>query len=114
MTPDKRRAASPASQGPTRTAPDVPVVADPPPTAPPDAPVSDELVTAPAPPAETTDSTELLGPDGEPIAQEAPTGNPRRDSAPPKETGQLAPQDRATTQSPKRPLSLYPLPVWPD
>ncbi len=107
MTPAKRRPATPASQGPTRVAPDVPI-------APPDAPVPDELVTTPVAPAETEDSAELLGPDGEPIAQEAPTRNPRRDSAPPTETGQLAPQDRATTQSPRRPLEEYPLPVWPD
>ena len=98
MTPDKRRPATPASQGPTRTAPDVPIVAEP----------------SPVPAAETKDGTQLLGPEGEPIAQEAPTGNPRRDPAPPTETGQLAPQDRATTQRPERPLSLYPLPVWPD
>ena len=57
------------------------------PTAPPDAPVPDVLVTAPAPPAEPT---------------------------PPTEPGQVAPEDRATTQSPRRPLALYPLPVWPD
>jgi hypothetical protein len=108
MTPGKRRpAATPASQGPTRTAPDVP-------TAPPDAPVPDELGTAPVPPAETKDGTELLGPDGEPIAQEAPTGNASGDSAPPTETGQGDAEDRATTQSPGRPLSEYPLPVWPD
>ena len=30
------------------------------------------------------------------------------------ETGQLVPEDRAATPSPRRPLSLYPLPVWPD
>ena len=130
MTPAKRRPATPASQGPTRVAPDVPTVADPPPvpppptpggvrapdvpTAPPDAPVPDVLVTAPVPPAETEDSTELLGPDGEPVAQEAPTADARGDSAPPPETGQVEPEDRAKTQSPGRPLALYPLPVWPD
>ncbi len=106
MTPSKRRPATPASQGPTRTAPDVP-------TAPPDVPVPDELVTT-VPPVETKDDTELLGPDGEPIAQEAPTGDAGGSSAPPTETGQVEPEDRATTQSPRRPLSLYPLPVWPD
>src|SRR5438270_13091449 len=68
MTPAKRRPATPAGKGPTRVAPDVP-------TSPPDAPVPDELVTAPGPPAATKDSTELLGPDGEPIAEEAPTGD---------------------------------------
>ncbi len=107
MTPAKRRPATPASQGPTRTAPDVP-------TAPPDAPVPDELVTAPAPPAETEDGTQLLGPDGEPIAQEAPTGDASGDSAPPTETGQVDAGDRATTRSPGRRRTFYPLPVWPD
>ena len=107
MTPGKRRPATPASQGPTRVAPDVPI-------APPDAPVADELVTAPVPPAEAKDSTELLGPDGEPIAQEAPTGDPGGDSAARAETGQVEREDRATTQPPRRPLALYPLPVWPD
>jgi hypothetical protein len=102
MTAAKRRPATPASQGPTRTAPDVPIAVDPPPvpppprpggsapdlpTAPPDAPVPDVLLTAPVPALETT---------------------------PPTETGQVDAEDRATTQSPRRPLSLYPLPVWPD
>ncbi len=96
MTPAKRRPATPASQGPTRTAPDVP-------TAPPDAPVPNELVTAPVPSAETKDGT-----------QEAATGDTGGDSAPPTETGQVDPEDRATTQRPRRPLALYPLPVWPD
>ena len=80
MTPDKRRPATPASQGPTRVAPDVPI-------APSDAPVSDRLVTAPA-----------------------PVGK----KAPPTETGQVRSEDRAKTQSQRRPLALYPLPVWPD
>ncbi len=106
MTPAKRRPATPASQGPTRTAPDVPTV-------PPDVPVPDELVTAPGP-AETKDGTELLGPDGEPIAEEAPTADASGDSAPPTDTGQVDLDDRPTTQSPARPLALYPLPVWPD
>ena len=96
MTPAKRRRATPASDGPARVAPDVP-------TAPPDAPVPDELVTAPVPPADTTDGTELLGPDGEPIPEGAPA-----------ESGQVGPEGRTTTESPQRPLSLYPLPVWPD
>jgi len=107
MTPAKRRPATPASQGPTRVAPDVP-------TAPPDAPVPDDLVTAPVPPAETKDGTELLGPDGEPIAEEAPTGDARGDSAPPTETGRVDPEDRPTTHSPRRSGAFYPLPVWPD
>jgi hypothetical protein len=107
MTPAKRRPATPASQGPTRVAPDVPI-------APPDAPVPDELVTAPVPPAETEDGTQLLGPDGEPIAQEAPAGDASGDSAPPTGTGQDDSEGPATTQSPRRPLALYPLPVWPD
>ncbi len=104
MTPPaKRRPATPASQGPTRTAPDVPIVAAPPPVA----------------PAKTKAST-----------QKAPTRDASRDSAPPTETGHVDAESRATTesprrqttqlprrqttQSPRRPLSLYPLPVWPD
>ena len=87
MTPAKRRPATPASQGPTRTAPDVPIVAEP----------------APVPPAEAKDGTELLGPDGAPIVEQAPT-----------ETVRVHPAARATTPRPPRPLSLYPLPVWPD
>jgi len=94
MTPAKRRTATPASQGPTRTAPDVPIVA---------APKS-------APPAEPKDGTQLLGPEGEPIAQ----GDAGGDSAPPTETGRVDSEDRATTQSQRRPGGLYPLPVWPD
>jgi hypothetical protein len=106
MTPAKRRPAAPASQGPTRTAPDVPIVAS-------DAPVPDELVT-PVTPTETKDGPELLGPDGGPIAEEALTGEASGDSAPPTESGQVEPEDQATKQSPGRPLALYPLPVWPD
>lgn len=88
MTPAKRRPALPTSQGPTRTAPDTPIVADP-------APVR----------AGTNDRTQLLGPEGEPIA----------DAASRTETGQGVPEDRATTQSARRrPGGLYPLPVWPD
>ena len=102
MTPAKRRSATPASQGPARTAPDVPVVAD----------------RRPVPPAETKDGTELLGPDGEPIAEEAATGDASGDSAPPTKTRQVQAEEPATTQSPtqasRRPLALYPLPVWPD
>ena len=98
MTPAKRRQATPATQGPTRTAPDVPIVADP-------TPVSD---------AETTEGTQLLGPEGEPIDQEALAGNAGGDSAPAKDTGRVDPEDRARTHSPRRPGGLYPLPVWPD
>ena len=107
MTPAKRRPATPVSQGPKRArVPDVP-------TAPPDAPVPDEPVAVPAPPAATKDGT-LLGPEGEPIAQEAATRDASRDPARPKETGQVDPESRATTQSQRRPGGLYPLPVWPD
>ena len=127
MTPAKRRPATPASQGPKRAAPapEEPPVADPPPTqrgrlpdvpsAPPRRrrPVSDELVTDPVPPAATNDGSELLGPDGEPIAEEAP-GDAGRGPGVPADTGQAAREDGATTQSPARPLALYPLPVWPD
>ena len=106
MTPAKRRPATPASQGPTRArVPDVP-------TAPPDAPVPGERVTVPAPPAATKDGV-LLGPEGEPIDQEAPRGDAGRDSAPPTKTGRVDAEDRAT-QSQRRPGGLYPLPVWPD
>ena len=100
MTPAKRRPATPASKGPSRVAPDVPTVADPP----------------PVPAAETKDGSELLGPDGEPIAEEVPARDASRDSAPRRETRQVDAADRATTQSPSpgRPLDLYPLPVWPD
>jgi hypothetical protein len=107
MTPAKRRPATPAGQGPKRArVPDVP-------SAPPDAPVPDGPVAVPAPPAATKDGT-LLGPEGEPIAQEARRGDAGGDSAPPTETGQAAPEDRATTQSPGRRRTWYPLPVWPD
>ena len=106
MTPAKRRPATPASQGPTRTAPDVPA-------APPDVPVPDELVTT-VPPAATKDGTELLGPHGEPIDEEGLTGDAKGDSAPPTQTGQVDARDRATTHSRGRPLDEYPLPVWPD
>ncbi len=107
MTPAKRRPATPASQGPKRArVPDVP-------SAPTDAPVPGERVTVPAPPAATKDGI-LLGPEGEPIAQDAPRRVADRDSAPPTQTRQVDSEDRATTQSRPRPLSLYPLPVWPD
>ena len=96
MTPARRRPATPASQGPTRMAPDVPVVA------------------ADGPPAPTKDGAQLLGPEGAPIAQEAPPAGARRDPAPRTPTRQVEPEVEATKQSPGRPLSLYPLPVWPD
>ena len=95
MTPAKRRPATPASQGPA-TAPDVPIVA-------PEAPGTG-----------TTDGDQLLGPEGEPIVQEARPAGARRVSAPPKETRLVAPEAAAPKQSSRRPLSLYPLPVWPD
>ena len=97
MTPTKRRPATPATQGPTRTAPDVPIVADP----------------KPAARAKTKDATQLLGPEGEPIDQEAATGDAGGNSAPPAELGLVVPEDRATKPR-RRPGGLYPLPVWPD
>jgi hypothetical protein len=97
MTPAKRRPATPASQGPTRSAPDVPKVANPPP------------VRA----AKTKDDTQLLGPEGEPVAQGAATGEAGRDPAPPKQAGQVN-REAQPTQSRRRPAGLYPLPVWPD
>ena len=96
MTPTKRRPATPASKGPTRTAPDVPIAAP-----------------TPVPPAETEEGTQLLGPEGEPIAQEARTAAGGH-SAPLTETGQAPSEDRATTRPPRRSGGLYPLPVWPD
>ncbi len=115
MSPAKRRPAAPASKGRTRAAPKVPDVPTAPPvrTRSPDAPVPEELVTAPAPPAATKDGTQLLGPDGEPVAEEAPTED-AGDPAPPTATGQADTEHRATTKSQGRPLALYPLPVWPD
>lgn len=89
MTPAKRRPATPASEGPTRTAPDVP-------TAPADAPAADE-------PPETKAS-------GRKAAARDGGGN----SARPSETGRADAEDRAATQSPQRPRGRYPLPVWPD
>ena len=94
MTPAKGPA-TPASQGPKR--PRVPDV----PTAP------------PVRGAKTKDGAQLLGPEGEPIAQEAASGDAGGDSAPPPPTGQVDPEARAT-QSRRRPGGLYPLPVWPD
>ena len=85
MTPVKGNPATPASQGPKR--PRVPDV----PTAP------------PVRGAKTKDGAQLLGPEGEPIDQEAP-----------KHPGRVEPEERARAQSPRRPGGLYPLPVWPD
>ena len=96
MTPAKRRPATPVSGGPTRTAPDVPIVAGP----------------KPAPRAKRNDSTELLGPDGKP-AQEAATRDAGGDSAPPTQADQRDPEARPA-QARRRPGGLYPLPVWPD
>jgi hypothetical protein len=96
MSPDKRQPATPASQGPKR--PRVPDV----PTAP------------PVRGAKTKNSAQLLGPEGEPIAQEAAAGDAGGGSAPPTQTGQVDPETRPTTQSQRRPGGLYPLPVWPD
>jgi hypothetical protein len=95
MTPDKRQPAAPASQGPKR--PRVPDV----PTAP---PVRN---------AKTKAGAQLLGPEGEPIAQEAATRDAGGDSAPPAPTLQVDPEARGT-QARRRPGGLYPLPVWPD
>ena len=94
MTPAKGPA-TPASQGPKR--PRVPDV----PTAP------------PVRGAKTKDSAQLLGPEGEPISQEAAAGDAGGDSAPPTQTGQVDAEARATEAS-RRPGGLYPLPVWPD
>jgi hypothetical protein len=98
MTPTRRRPATPASQGPTGTAPDVPVVAPP----------------KPAPAAGKKGGTQLLGPEGEPVAQETRTRDAGGDSAPPTETGQVSSDVGAAKQSRRRPGGLYPLPVWPD
>jgi len=96
MTPAKGRPATPASQGPKRPrVPDVPA-------------------GPPVRGAKTKDGAQLLGPEGEPIAQEAATRDAGGDSAPPTETGRVDSEDRATTQSQRRPGGLYPLPVWPD
>ena len=96
MTPAKGQPATPASRGPKR--PRVPDV----PTAP------------PVRGAKTKDDAQLLGPEGEPLAQEASTGDASGDSAPPTQTGQVDREARATPQSPRRPGGMYPLPVWPD
>ena len=95
MTPAKGHPATPAGQGPKR--PRVPDV----PTAP------------PVRRARTKDGAQLLGPEGEPIAQEAATVDAGGDSAPPAQPEQVDSEARAT-QSRRRPGGLYPLPVWPD
>lgn len=94
MTPDKpSRPATPASQGPKGATP---------------APRAPTVPTPPTPggvraPAETKDSS-----------RQAPTDDASGDPAPPTETGHVDAENRATRQSPRRPLALYPLPVWPD
>ena len=95
MTPAKGHPATPASQGPKR--PRVPDVPTPPPVR----------------GAKTKDGAQLLGPEGEPIAQDAASRDAGGDSAPPTQTGPADPEARAT-QSRRRPGGLYPLPVWPD
>jgi hypothetical protein len=95
MTPDKRRTATPATRGPARTAPDVPVVRAP-----------------RAPRAQPKDGPQLLGPEGDPVAQEARDAG--GDPAPSTDTGQSSSDDRPATRSRRRPGGLYPLPVWPD
>jgi hypothetical protein len=97
MTPAKRGSATPASQGPARTAPDVPIAAN-----------------GPAPAGKTKDDSQLLGPEGEPIAQEARTRDAGGGSARSTETGKPSSDDGAATQARRRPGGLYPLPVWPD
>ena len=76
----------------------------------PAAPVPDELGTPPARPAATKESTQLLGPDGEPVARDAGRSEP----ASPAEAKRPAPEDRPTTQSPGRSPALYAQRVWPD
>jgi hypothetical protein len=98
MTPTRRRPATPASQGPTGTAPDVPSVAAP----------------KAAPSAKRKDGTQLVGPEGEPLAQEARPRDAGGDAAPPTETGPVTSDGGAATKSRRRPGGLYPLPVWPD
>ena len=109
MTPAKRRPATPASQGSKSPARDSDV-----PTAATDGPVLDEVVIAPVPPAATKDGTQLLGPDGVPLTQEAPAGDASGDSANPTDTGQVDPENRTTTQPPGRARSRHPERVWPD
>jgi hypothetical protein len=97
MSPAKRRPATPVSEGPTRTAPDVPVVAK----------------RSPVRAAKTNEDTQLLGPEGEPITQEAATRDAGSDSAPPAPAGEGDSEPRMA-QARRRPSGLYPLPVWPD
>lgn len=89
MTPTRRRTTTPATQGPARVAPDVPIVAAP----------------GTGSPSETGDGAQLLRPEGGPLAQD--------DSAPPT-PGHVGSADGAPTQAPRRPRGFYPLPVWPD
>jgi len=57
--------------------------------------------------------SQSLGPDGEPVAEEVLAGDAGGGSAPPTETGDAAPVDRAP-QSPGRSRALHPERVWPD
>ena len=100
MTPARRRPATPAGKGPTRTAPDVPVVAEPTP--------------APAAPPGGTVPDELLGPDGEPMAQEPAPVDAGEHPPPRTRKGQGDRDNRAAAPSPGRARGSYPLPVWPD
>ena len=96
MTPAKRRPATPVSGGPTRTAPDVPVVAK----------------RSPGRAAKPNDDTQLLGPEGEPITQEVATRAAGGDSA---RRAQAGEGDSGPRMAPaRRRPSGYPLPVWPD
>ncbi len=127
MTPAKRRPATPASQGPTRVAPDVPIVADPPDVEPPPVPTAAEPPPVPTA-AEPPPVPSLPVADGGLRAPDAPTAPPDdpvpdvlvtapvppAETTPPTETGQADAEDRATTQSPGRSRGRYPLPVWPD
>ncbi len=46
--------------------------------------------------------------------EEAPAGDAGGDPAPQTGTGQVDPEDRATTQPPRRSSALHPERVWPD
>ncbi len=64
--------------------------------------------------AEAKDGAQQLGAEGEPLAQDARTGDAGGVAAPATETAPVDPEHRATTQLRRRPSALYPLPVWPD
>lgn len=59
------------------------------------------------------DRLHVAGSDLELTIEAAPTGDAGGDSAPTTETGQVEPEDRATTQSPGR-SRAHPERVWPD